>query len=201
MSLPLLLINKYHGLVSKKSKESESLIQRILALSLTNNKDAREFLSADTSKFEEFTSGLSKNAFVDYRWYREVLKRFNQNAIPISYKDDKYKHTLRGNGVGLYLVSSTLNHDCLPNVKISFNQSSDGGKIQLVAARDIKKNEELTIKYVNVKQAERERNIQLHCLYAFKCDCTICKMEKGLTDETYGITDCKRWTNVVGAIV
>ena len=76
-----------------------------------------------------------------------------------------------------------LNHSCTPSVRPSF--SSGTSELHLIAARDIKKGEELTMAYVDVSQHEGEtvsearnrRRKELSLGWEFACACERCAEE------------------------
>ncbi|KZT29328.1 MAS20-domain-containing protein [Neolentinus lepideus HHB14362 ss-1] len=86
-------------------------------------------------------------------------------------------------GSGFYAVSAYLNHSCDPSARPSF--SSGTAELSLIANRDIKEGEEITMAYVDVSQhpdesptdARRRRRIELACGWRFACTCTKCLAE------------------------
>lgn len=95
-------------------------------------------------------------------------------------------------GYGLYPIASSLNHSCVPNIIIKFNQipqQEDNNhennnnynnnnipiQIELIAFRDIQSNEELTISYgpTGREDVEERRNL-LYNQYQFYCSCELC---------------------------
>ena len=52
-------------------------------------------------------------------------------------------------GIGIYLITSLVNHSCDPNSFVSFGRV--GAPIRLRNTRLIKKGEEITISYVNLQ--------------------------------------------------
>ncbi|TFK55459.1 MAS20-domain-containing protein [Heliocybe sulcata] len=86
-------------------------------------------------------------------------------------------------GSGFYAVSAYINHSCDPSARPSF---SDGtAELSLIANRDIKEGEEITMAYVDVSQhpdespvdARRRRRIELARGWRFACTCTKCLAE------------------------
>ncbi|KAJ7126476.1 hypothetical protein C8R43DRAFT_1029168, partial [Mycena crocata] len=91
--------------------------------------------------------------------------------------------TARQIGTALYSVSSYLSHSCAPNARPSF--SSGTSELQLIANKDLKKGEELTIAYVDVTQHAGEsakdcrlrRRKELARGWKFPCQCSRCLKE------------------------
>ncbi|EPQ59005.1 MAS20-domain-containing protein [Gloeophyllum trabeum ATCC 11539] len=91
--------------------------------------------------------------------------------------------TSRQIGCGLYAVSSYINHSCDPNARPSFGSGT--AELTLIANRDIKEGEEITIAYVDVSQhpgetpveARRRRRIELARGWRFACTCPKCMSE------------------------
>lgn len=74
-------------------------------------------------------------------------------------------------GTGLYKKHSKLNHSCDPNAVIYFPYNNH--KLQVVALRDIKQGEEITISYI-CEEDDNERRKQLEEYYLFSCCCLKC---------------------------
>lgn len=79
-------------------------------------------------------------------------------------------------------MHSQLNHACTPNVRISHVPGRSGvrpaTRITAMAARDVAKDEELLISYVDPGQGVEERQKTLWRDYCFgPCDCAKCKQE------------------------
>ncbi|KAG6891696.1 hypothetical protein C0992_010099 [Termitomyces sp. T32_za158] len=92
--------------------------------------------------------------------------------------------TSRQIGTAFYTLSSYLAHSCTPNAHPSFDAGT--AELCLVASCDLKKGDELTIAYVDVKKQEgettiecrRRRRIELARGWHFACPCQRC-MEDG----------------------
>ncbi|KAM3931204.1 histone-lysine N-methyltransferase SMYD3 [Leptodactylus fuscus] len=74
-------------------------------------------------------------------------------------------------GVGLYPSMSLLNHSCDPNCVIVF----EGTRLHLRTIKEIPKDEELTISYIDVKMPSPMRQMQCQHQYCFTCDCHRCR--------------------------
>lgn len=72
-----------------------------------------------------------------------------------------------------YLMASLFNHNCAPNAKHSFK----GNRIIVTAAKDIKKDEQVFVKYidsdVNVMTTTCRRKY-LKEAFGFDCRCELC---------------------------
>ena len=79
---------------------------------------------------------------------------------------------------------SQLNHSCAPTAKPAF--TSGTAELHLVATRDIKVGDEVTVSYVitskrgkdNAMEARRRRRMELARGWHFACSCTRCEEEK-----------------------
>lgn len=78
--------------------------------------------------------------------------------------------------VGLWLLASYFNHSCLYNCTRIFVQDL----LVIKAARDIKKDEELTLGYVNkvLPYAERKKTFEA---FEFDCTCRLCEEDRRCT--------------------
>lgn len=91
--------------------------------------------------------------------------------------------TARQVGTALYSVSAYLPHSCAPNARVSF--SSGTAELHLIASRDLKKGEELSIAYVDVAPRAGEsstecrlrRRKELARGWRFTCQCSRCLEE------------------------
>ncbi|KAJ6560411.1 hypothetical protein B0H19DRAFT_1147577 [Mycena capillaripes] len=91
--------------------------------------------------------------------------------------------TARQVGTALYSVSSYLSHSCAPNARPSF--SSGTSELHLIATKDLKKGDELSIAYVDVTQRPGEsvaecrlrRRKELARGWRFPCGCSRCLKE------------------------
>lgn len=91
--------------------------------------------------------------------------------------------TARQIGSALYTVSSYLNHSCRPSARPSF--STGTAEFHLIANRDLKAGDELTVAFVDVFQdanesvveCRRRRRIELARGWRFPCLCERCEEE------------------------
>lgn len=85
-------------------------------------------------------------------------------------------------------LQSNLNHSCEPNVHIDFpsappaTSTTPGNSyllnpISVVAAKEIKQDEELTISYVNPEWSYDKRQFELKTNWGFACACPKCEKE------------------------
>ncbi|KAL2315375.1 Histone lysine methyltransferase Set6 [Schizosaccharomyces pombe] len=87
-------------------------------------------------------------------------------------------------GMCLDTILCRLNHSCDPNCQIIF----DGAIVQLVSKRDIKKDEQLFISYIDIRLPKSIRQKQLLKKYFFSCYCPRCE-----NDHTTKETDGSKW--------
>ena len=78
-------------------------------------------------------------------------------------------------GTGHYRTIARMNHSCDPNVE--WRSVNGSNRIELVAVRDIKPDEELTISYIDQSQPKETRISKLKAIYGFTCTCNICLLE------------------------
>ncbi|EAU84415.2 hypothetical protein CC1G_01411 [Coprinopsis cinerea okayama7 len=91
--------------------------------------------------------------------------------------------TSRQIGSAVYTVSSYLTHSCDPSARVSF--SSGTTELHLVANRDLKKGDVVTIAFVDVNQhpdesvaeCKRRRRVELARGWKFACGCDRCEAE------------------------
>lgn len=78
-------------------------------------------------------------------------------------------------GSAAYLLSSMLNHSCEPNLDVHFPHNN--ATVGFMALRDIQKNEQLTISYIDVEMPVSQRRQRLGFSYGFECGCPRCLRE------------------------
>jgi SET and MYND domain-containing protein len=77
-------------------------------------------------------------------------------------------------GIGVFPSASWTNHSCAPNCRQSFDSH---GCIVVETARAVRKDEELTIPYVDTRLGRSERRERLRKNFAFDCACERCAAE------------------------
>jgi len=84
-------------------------------------------------------------------------------------------------GTALFLLQSCLNHSCKPNAEVVGGLiDSSKALIKLVALKNIKQGEEITISYIDHpnKKSQDERQKELTSCYLFCCECSKCRQER-----------------------
>jgi len=82
--------------------------------------------------------------------------------------------SLDGNGSGLFTIISRINHSCISNARYFWNSIEN--KEYIIAVRDIKKDEEITVSYgETILMSYDERKQYLFNRWKFNCECLICK--------------------------
>lgn len=113
--------------------------------------------------------------------------------------------TQRQIGSAFYTLSSYLNHSCTPSARPSFSNGT--AQLHLIATRDLKKGDELTVAYVSVNQQPDEtpaacrerRRTELLKGWKFACQCTRCQEEAENSEEAIELDESqvedsvKRW--------
>ncbi|KXX79429.1 SET and MYND domain-containing protein 4 [Madurella mycetomatis] len=109
----------------------------------------------------------------------EAIRTKNCFSSPRSTLEDTKPSTPNGRlAKGLWLHSSYLNHNCVPNTMRSFL----GDILISRATRDIKEGEELYQQYVPVKSLPDVRNKQYKDSWGFECGCALCSGERRSSD-------------------
>lgn len=73
-------------------------------------------------------------------------------------------------GIAFDPLASLINHSCDPNSVMTF----DGRSLSVRALREIAKDEEITISYIDNTNPTHKRQEELTERYFFKCECTRC---------------------------
>ncbi|MCO5612246.1 hypothetical protein L7F22_066510 [Adiantum nelumboides] len=124
-------------------------------------------------------------AFISGEWYCGVLARLSLNSFRIELLAEDTRSLLMAavasvsgdaiSGSAVYILPSMYNHDCDPNVDITWPTNSTA---HLTARRDIKEGEELRITYIDASMVHRARQQLLRQAYHFVCNCGRCKDEE-----------------------
>ena len=121
----------------------------------------------------------------------EVERTYKQKVVPaikalLGHKDWSQEEILRccgyldsnafkvdaGSGVrALYALASMINHDCVPNSRVSFDSKK---RLHLFANRDIARGEEITVTYCNPLLGTPARQEMLRRNHFFLCNCRRC---------------------------
>lgn len=98
----------------------------------------------------------------------EIAAKVNSNSYGI-YDDFANDKPFLGFGV-FPVAAMTINHSCRPNlINIYFD-----GKMEYRSIREIQKDEELTVSYINCLQGFTKRREELVTTRLFQCRCTRC---------------------------
>ncbi|KAF9478407.1 hypothetical protein BDN70DRAFT_880013 [Pholiota conissans] len=163
------------------SKEETDLLVSVLRTALPG---LEEFIT--TEKYATLSGKMAYNAFgVSYGGGR------NDKPEPTFRPEDVEKTrtpygTQRQIGSALYTLSSYLTHSCKPSARPSF--ASGTAEISIIADKDLKKGDVLTIAFVDVTQhtdesvveCRRRRRFELARGWRFSCGCERC-VEEGNT--------------------
>ncbi|ESK86814.1 mitochondrial import receptor subunit tom20 [Moniliophthora roreri MCA 2997] len=167
-------------------------LERLRFLELQPPKEEVELI---TEVLKSVLPGLE--SFVTDERYAVLLGKMAYNAFGVSYdggRDDKPATdarpedlertrtpvgTSRQIGTAIYTVASYLSHSCDPNARPSFTGTSE---LQLIANKDLKKGDELTVSFVDctmhegesVQDARRRRRMELARGWRFACGCEKC---------------------------
>ena len=90
---------------------------------------------------------------------------------------------------GIFLNSSRINHSCDPTAQNTWNENLQ--RITIHAIRDIAKDDEITIFYLNSRRNRGSRLFDLQTKFRFTCSCSLCS----LSDNQRKISD-ERWDEV-----
>ncbi|KAG6841832.1 hypothetical protein C0991_006239 [Blastosporella zonata] len=105
--------------------------------------------------------------------------------------------TSRQIGSAFYTLSSYLPHSCAPNARPSFSEGTS--ELHLIANRDLKAGDELSVAYVDVTQKDgesaiecrRRRRFELARGWRFPCPCDRCLQESKELSTEEKVADAK----------
>ncbi|OWZ15687.1 Histone-lysine N-methyltransferase, partial [Phytophthora megakarya] len=109
----------------------------------------------------------------------EILKLFGRvNCNAFSLANDLTNEEV---GIGLFPEGALFNHDCDPNCVVSFK----GREMLVHVVKDVRKDEELTVSYVELLQSTKKRRSELKGSYFFDCECTRCQASVEKEEDWY----------------
>ncbi|KAF4619887.1 hypothetical protein D9613_004960 [Agrocybe pediades] len=171
-------IERLRYLETVPNKDEFKLLRDVLAAALPG---LEEFISDD--KYATLCGKMAYNAFgVCFGGGRD--DRPVPDARPENIEKTRTPYgTQRQIGSALYTVSSYLTHSCQPSARPSF--SSGTSEISIIANKDIKKGDVLTVAFVDVAQhpdetvieCRRRRRFELARGWRFSCNCERCVEE------------------------
>jgi hypothetical protein len=156
-------------LYGKSNPTSVEMLEQQLLLECIKNKSTKE---SDLSIFDK---------------YERVKRQIEYNAISIPTEDgykvsladsteQRFRYSLDSReikGIGLYPVTSYISHSCVPNVNLEFEA---GNLVKVVAAVNLKANDELTGCYLLISDEEQRIKL-LNDTFGFKCKCQYCSLK------------------------
>ncbi|KAF2431082.1 hypothetical protein EJ08DRAFT_553306, partial [Tothia fuscella] len=114
----------------------------------------------------QMMQSMGVDIFADDRYDTWVIQAI-QYRLKNNASDKTGEFYLRG----VFPIYSMLNHDCSPNMK--WSHIDNGSRIIVIAARDIKKGEELFIDYGDVQDKARPERRRILDQW-FDCECPKC---------------------------
>lgn len=109
---------------------------------------------------------------------RRVIHIMNVNSFAGELKSAKTDPEMRL--TGLWLLPSFINHSCTPNA----SRLIVGEAMFILASRDIKSKEEITISYTDAMAPLKRREDNLgETGYGFRCECKRCNLERSVQQD------------------
>lgn len=116
----------------------------------------------------------------------------------ITHKNNIKLEVTRSWSCGLWMIPSFMNHSCTPSVSTLVI----GKAMLVVAARDLKPGNELTVAYFDIFRPLKERRISMRRSWNFVCTCSRCTLEGHMQDslhlvaEAYGLREARAAINM-----
>ena len=142
--------------------------EQILQLYL-KNKDNQLILDLYPRSTSYTLTSLIKKMVHGININKSINKNINKNIVEL-FAAKYIFNAFEGNDYGpltLPIIAKT-NHSCKPNARFRFNRET--GSMHLFAIRDIKKNEEIYVSYLENKKIDNHR-LYLQEHYGFICNC------------------------------
>ncbi|EGC29833.1 hypothetical protein DICPUDRAFT_90323 [Dictyostelium purpureum] len=118
----------------------------------------------------------------NYDWFVKVMQILYLNTIGIDIDPNQTttKMSTPESSIGLYFLTSFINHSCDPNAYVQF-PNDHTAEIRLL--KPINPGEEITISYADTSKDIIDRRSQLFENYGFNCECPKCLNELKLKKE------------------
>ncbi|KXN89448.1 SET and MYND domain-containing protein 5 [Leucoagaricus sp. SymC.cos] len=190
-------VNKVEGDFTDANEGDYLLADHMERMRYLEVKPNEEELPSVSAVLEKTLPGLEQ--FVTEERHAMLVGKMLYNAIGVGRRDDKLEPTARPEdvektrtafgtqsqiGSAFYTLSSYANHSCSPSAKLTFPLGTT--ELHVMAAKDLKKGDEVTVAYVNVDpldesesvvDARRRRRIELARGWRFACPCERCVQE------------------------
>ncbi|KAI9203832.1 uncharacterized protein BJ171DRAFT_133632 [Polychytrium aggregatum] len=170
-SFPILITNIIgrilHDLTTKGSFDSMVLINQLVHGNEIEPAHIPETWQSSYRRIQEcILTEPGQAELFSLPWYARKMTMLNLNVFRVFLPDQA--------GAALYILSSFLNHSCVPNAHPFWR---DSNAIEIQTVRDIRKGEELLISYTDIDQfkSDQERNGWLQHMYGFSCRCQLCQ--------------------------
>ncbi|KAL9245528.1 hypothetical protein vseg_019171 [Gypsophila vaccaria] len=157
--------------------------EKVLPASVTDNYSLVEALVSHMSELEEkqliLYAQMANLVNAILQWPRLNLKEVAENFSKLACNAHSICDSeLRPLGTGLYPVVAIINHSCLPNSVLVFEE-----RVSVVrAVQHIPKGTEVTISYIETAGSTMTRQKTLKEQYFFKCSCPRC-IKLGQSDD------------------
>ena len=107
-----------------------------------------------------------------FRQCPEILAGVQDAVVKIYLIIETNAIAMGSEHIGVFLMSSRINHSCTPNAHANYNPVL--GKLTVYAIKDIKAGEELVTGYIDCAHPVGYRSEKLHEA-GFNCNCDVCK--------------------------
>ncbi|KAG5672396.1 hypothetical protein PVAND_002527 [Polypedilum vanderplanki] len=187
-----------HKMLGDSYKSQISELQETMKKAFADDTEFERYLTDDgfislLAIIGTNSQGIGTSSFADYVKSISELQLSEEKRSEIDdFIDSIYTRLnetvgefLNSEGSGLYSIQSKINHSCNPNSEIIFPDSNS--LLQVIALRDIKQNEEITISYLDECQLSRSRHSRQKYLqenYIFECFCEKCESQVNDADLT-----------------
>jgi hypothetical protein len=120
----------------------------------------------------EVIDPFMERGFLEHDDFEILMSKIMNNCFGLSYDNDA-RPDISGSAAAIYLITSFINHSCVPNAKCVFSGSKGGSTVKVVALRKIKKGEQIFISYLPDDFDYIQRAYGLF-QYGFICKCEKC---------------------------
>ncbi|EFA80942.1 SET domain-containing protein [Heterostelium album PN500] len=119
------------------------------------------------------TKESNKKRF-NYDWFVRVMQILYINTLGIEVGATEPKAASTSSGIGLFYLTSFINHSCDPNCYLAFPTDHTA---HLTALKPLKAGDELLIAYGDPNKDYIDRQSHLFDNYGFSCNCSKCQSD------------------------
>lgn len=153
---------------------------------LQDKKLTKKFMRLCPKTTDDITKRIKTEVFDELNRIKQIDRTMHSFFVSNYTEDDILLYCLKyvrnafnfRDKPSILFIGRMLNHSCNPNTVFKpYDNDHYGNKMVFICCRNIKKGEEITDSYVDIKYDINKRKKRLKEQYGFDCECDRCKIE------------------------